>query len=201
MTEPLRMMVTCEPTPTSRELVRGHLYLTLGKESDGSYVAAAPEEVADAGPTDDAFRLAMSILRQTTARADLHAIETLPGIHLLVAQDGLAASRMVLVPELMGNAFGGVVVAVPAPDQLLVVPLNSARALDALHILASALSYALDAADEPLSDQLFWFDGTRWTALPVVHGEDEVTVVPPAAFVGVMNRLASMDLVQVVAES
>jgi len=198
----MRVVVTPQPSSISRELVRGHLYLTLAKELDGTYVAADSRDLDGTGMApDDMFKLAMSLMRQTTARADFHPVDTLPGLQLLIAQDGLAASRMVLVPELVPGALGGVVVAVPAADQLLIVPLTSASALDALQVLASALSHALDTAEQPLSDQLFWFDGHRWVPLPVVHGESEITVVPPPSFVGAMNRLASIDLVRVAAEA
>lgn len=202
MSPSMKVVVTTEPHTLSRELVRGHLYLSLAMETDGAYIAAEADDLATAGmPEDDVFGLAMSLLRQSTARADVLPVDTMPGLHLLVAEDGLAASRMVIVPELIGPTRGGVVVAVPAPDQLLIVPLNSAAAIDALHVLASALSYARDASDSPLSDQLFWFDGARWIPLPVVHGESEVTVLPPLAFVDTMNRLAAMDMVRVVGEA
>jgi hypothetical protein len=202
MSPSLRVVVTPRPSALSRELVRGHLYLTLVNERDGHYIAADAEDLGTTEMgTDEMFKLAMSLLRQNTARADLHPVATLPGLQLLVAQDGLAASRMALIPELVDTTLGGVVVAVPAADQLLIVPLQSASALEALQVLASALGHALDAIDHPLSDQLFWFDGSRWVPLQVVHGDSEITVVPPPAFVGTMNRLAAMDLVRVAAEA
>jgi hypothetical protein len=204
MTPSLRIVATPRSTELSRELVRGHLYLSVAQEIDGSYVSLTAADVANSGlGTDAMFDLGMSMMRQTTSRADLHPVDTLPGLMLLLSQDGLAASRMALLPELLGttHALGGIVVAVPSPDQLLCVPLHSARSLDALQVLASALGHALESLDNPLSDQLFWYDGTRWLPLTVIHGEDEVTVMPPPGFVRTMNRLASMDLVRVAGEA
>src|SRR5262249_27126407 len=157
MGPPIRVMVTSEPGFWSRELVRGHLYLTIGKEHDGSLTALNEEDVARSGlDRDDVFPLAMSLLRQATARADVKPVATLPGAHLLGARDGHAASRMVLIPELVeADTLGGVVVAVPAPDQLLIVPVRDASALESLQLLASAVSHAVDTAITPLSDQLF----------------------------------------------
>ena len=118
------------------------------------------------------------------------------------AADGLAASRIALVPELLGKeALGGFVVAVPSQSQLLCVPLKSARSLDALQILASALGHALTTSDEVLSDQLYWYDGSKWTPITVVHSREEVTVLPPPSFVRTMNRLAAMDLVRIAGEA
>lgn len=203
MTPPLRIVVTPTPTDLSRELVRGHLYLTVSQEMDGTYMPVTTADLPELGlDIDEVFAVGMSLLRQSTSRADLRPVDTLPGLMLMLSQDGLAASRMLLLPELLGSAaLGGVVVAVPSPDQLLCVPLQSARALDALQILASALGHALDSLERPLSDQLFWFDGLRWLPLTVIHGHDEVTVMPPAGFVRTMNRLASIDLVTVAGEA
>lgn len=203
MTPPLRIVATPRSTELSRELVRGHLYLSVAQEIDGTYMSLTPADLAASGlDVDEMFDLGMSMMRQTTSRADLRPVDTLPGLMFLLSQDGLAASRMALLPELLGSsALGGVVVAVPSPDQLLCVPLRSARALDALQVLASALGHALEALESPLSDQLFWYDGVRWLPLTVIHGDDEVTVMPPAGFVRTMNRLASMDLVRVTGEA
>lgn len=203
MSPPLRIVATPRPTELSRELVRGHLHLAVAQEVDGSYVMlTAADLVATGLDADETYELALSMLRQTTSRADVRPVDTLPGLMLVLSQDGLAASRMALLPELLGKAaLGGVVVAVPSPDQLLCVPLESARALDALQVMASALAHALDSLENPLSDQLFWYDGLRWIPLTVIHGEDEVTVMPPPGFVRTMNRLASMDLVRVAGEA
>ncbi|MEQ1500745.1 MAG: hypothetical protein ABMB14_00875 [Myxococcota bacterium] len=200
---PYRILVTPTPSELSRELVRGHLYLSVATERDGGLAPLTALEVEASGlPPDDLFGLAMSALRRTTSKADLRPVDTLPGLQFLVAGDGLAASRMVILPELLGPvALGGAVVAVPAPDQLLCVPLSSARALDTLQVLASALGHALDATDHPLSDQLFWYDGARWVPLAVIHGDEEVTVLPTPGFVRTMNRLAAIDLVTVTGEA
>jgi hypothetical protein len=201
---PYRILLTPSPTPLSRELVRGHLYVSVAApDTEGTYVPLTEAEIALSRLSrDEIFDLAMSDLRRTAARADLRPVDTLPGLYFYVARDGLAASRMALLEDLIDTTgLGGAVVAVPTPEQLLCVPLDSAHALDTLQVLASALGHALDASDEALSDQLFWFDGKRWIPLAVIHGEDEVTVLPTPAFVRTMNRLAAMDLVRVAGEA
>lgn len=203
MGPPIRVMVTQRPGSWSRELVRGHLYLTIGQEREGAIEELSAEDAARTGlHTDELFPLAMSLLRQSTARADVKPVAALPGLHLLIAKDGQAASRMVLIPELLqSNSIGGVVVAVPAADQLFIVPVRDASALESLQILASAVSRAVDTADTPLSDQLFWFDGEAWSAMAVEYNDEEITVLPPPAFVGAMSRIASIDLVREAAEA
>jgi hypothetical protein len=201
---PYRILLTPAPTTLSRELVRGHLYVSVAAPGeDGRCVPLTDAEIA-LSPLSrgELMDLAMSDLRRTATRADLRPVDTLPGLYFYVARDGLAASRMALLEDLIDTSgLGGAVVAVPTPDQLLCVPLDSAHALDTLQVLASALGHALEVSDDPLSDQLFWFDGTRWIPLAVIHGEEEVTVLPTPAFVRTMNRLAAMDLVRVAGEA
>lgn len=200
---PIRILLTSSPGELSREIVPGHLWVTVGIEQNGTTNPISGQEADKTGLDDDAlFRLAMSNLRQSTARADLRPVDTLPGLYFQLAADGLAASRIAIVPELLGReALGGFVVAVPSQSQLLCVPLKSARSLDALQILASALGHALTTSDEVLSDQLYWYDGSKWTPITVVHSREEVTVLPPPSFVRTMNRLAAMDLVRVAGEA
>lgn len=203
MGAPIRVLVTAQPGPSSRELVRGHLYLTIAQENERGIEALSDEDAALSGlRKDELFPLAMSLLRQSTARADVKPVAALPGLHLLVAKDGQAASRMVLIPELIdADALGGVIVGVPAPDQLLIVPVKDASALESLQLLASAVSRAMDTTDSPLSDQLFWFDGEAWVPMEVEYGETEITVLPPPSFVGAMSRIAAIDLVREAAEA
>lgn len=200
---PYRIILTPTPHPHCRELVRGQLYASIASTEGDRPIPLTEEQFTRSTLSPDAlFELAMSDLRRTTARADLRPVDTLAGLYFYVARDGLAASRMMVISDLIDRgSIGGAVVAVPSPDQLLCVPLDSAHALDTLQFLASALGHALDAVDEPLSDQLFWFDGSRWIPLAVIHGEEEVTVLPTPGFVRTMNRLAAMDLVRVAGEA
>lgn len=203
MTTPLRIVLVQHPTEVSREFVRGHLYLAVALDGEGTFTPLVQGDLDSLGlSADEAFHVAWDLLKRTTAASDLRPVDTLPGLHFLVAGDGLAASRMALLPDLVDALpLGGFVAAVPGPDQLLCVPLDSARALDALQVLASALGHAANATDNPLSDQMFWFDGQRWIPVAVHHGNEDITVLPPAAFVRTMNHLAAMDLVSVAGEA
>jgi hypothetical protein len=181
--------------------VEGHLYesvAVVGEDGSVTPLTAsaltAPAEVLLASVGDR--------VRRVTSPSDLLPVDTLPGLFVLVSDDGLAASRMRMVPDLVEpSPLGGVVVAVPGPDQLLCVPMHSAGAIDALQILASALGHAATHREYILSDQLFWFDGERWTFVPVQYGDEDITVLPPPGFVATVNRLAAMDLVQLAGEA
>jgi hypothetical protein len=185
----------------SRPLVEGHLYETVAVVGDDGTCSPLTLAMATAGP-DVLLASVSSRVRRSTAPADLLPVDTLPGLLVLVSDDGLAASRMRWLPDLVRPMpLGGLVVAVPGPDQLLCVPMHSAGSIDALQILASALGHAATHRAEVLSDQLFWCDGERWIPVPVQHGTEDITVLPPPAFVATVNRLAAMDLVQLAGEA
>jgi hypothetical protein len=186
--------------------VDGHLHESLAWEEEGSLTPVTFADLAPGGrfpaSEEDLLEAVSAHVRRATAAVDLRPVDTLPGLFLLVCADGLAASRMRMLPELFARyPLGGLVVAVPGPDQLLCVPMHSAGSIDALQILASALGHAATHRDYVLSDQLFWHDGERWTTVPVQHGDEDITVLPPPAFVATVNRLAAMDLVQLAGEA
>jgi hypothetical protein len=203
MSTPLRLMLTNRPREVSRVVVSGNLYATVGLQQ-GEHVVPirGPDlEVLESTPVE-LWRRAEGLLRRTTKPSDLLPVDTLPGLFFLTAGDGLAATRLMLLPELLAPLpFGGLLAAVPTPSQLYVVPLASSAGLDGLQTLAITASHAHETAEEPLSPNLFWYDGARWTTLRVgSHGED-LTVHPPRGFLEAMNRLAAMDFVRVAAEA
>jgi hypothetical protein len=199
----LRLLLTASPTQVSRPLVAGHLHESVALDDDGCVTPLTAADVETLGRShEELLEHGAELVRRTTSPTDLRAVDTLPGMFVLLSGDGLAASRLRLLPELYPRLpLGGLVTAVPGPDQLLVVPMVSAGSMDALQMLASALGHAATHREFVLSDQLFWFDGERWMTIPVEHGEEDITVLPPPAFVATIRGLASMDLVQVAGEA
>jgi hypothetical protein len=203
MSVPLRLTMTTSPREVSRVVVSGQLYATVALQQGEEVVPLRrPDlEVLDATPVE-AWRRAEALVRRTTLRRDLLPVDTLPGLFQLTAGDGLAASRLPLLPELLAPVpFGGLLAAVPTASELFVVPVGSSASLDALQTLAITATHAHETAERPLSPHLFWYDGARWRCLRVQVDGEEITVRPPAAFLEALRQLAAMDLVRVAAEA
>jgi hypothetical protein len=203
MSTPLRLMLTTTPREVSRVVVPGALYSTVALQQGEHVVPLRTPDVEVLESTHaELWRRAEGLLRRTTVHSDLTAIDTLPGLFMMVAGDGLAASRLLLLPELMAPLpYGGLLVAVPTSAQLFVVPLSSASGLDGLQTLAITANHSHETAEAPLSPNLFWYDGSRWQVLRVTSSGEDITVHPPKHFLAAMTRLAAMDFVRAAAEA
>jgi hypothetical protein len=145
---------------------------------------------------------ALAALRADTNWRDWQVVHTVPGMEAYLAGDGVSASRLLIFDHLVHAwPLGGVVVAVPASDQLMAVRLDSTADLDALNVMVTAAHYACTQSDRGLSDQVFWNDGERWHHLSVVHGNASIAIEPPSEFMEAIGRLAAMEMVGAVAEA
>lgn len=200
----LRIVMTDDPTEVSVEFVRDQLYLSVSTEDDeGEHHPVTLDELVASGMTEEqALDMARANLRGSSSRTDVRKVDTLPGLLFVKCADGLAASRLAILPDLLHPLpLGGVIAAVPELGQLLCVPLESARSIDAMQALASAVGHLEATRDYLLSDQLFWYDGARWRPVPVHHGEEDITVLPPPDFLRTMSHVAAMDLVSIAGEA
>ena len=202
--ERLRIVMTEDPAEVGAEFVRGQLHLSLSYDhEEGELRPVTREDLDAAGLSDEqAMEIARGNLRAASSRTDVRKVDTLPGLLFVKCSDGMAASRLAILPELLHPLpLGGVIAAVPELGQLLCVPLESARSIDAMQALASAVGHLEATRDHLLSDQLYWYDGERWRPVPVHHGEEDITVLPPPDFLRTMSHVAAMDLVSIAGEA
>jgi hypothetical protein len=155
--------------------------------------AVAPEEL---------MPLALDNLRVRSSIASWYPLRAVPGMLVYLAGDGHAAARLLLLKELLHPwPLGGVLVSVPTPDQLLVVPMDDLDNLAAFHVLVQSSHLAHQLGREPVTDQVFWFDGDTWSHVTVNHLEDTVEVVPPPRFLRMVEHLASLKMTPVEGEA
>ena len=101
-------------------------------------------------------------------------------------------------PEEVGDLFVAEVLLVPQQHDLSVLLGHPRRAQG---WVGPRANHAHDTAADPLSGNLFWYDGAHWQALRVDSLGDDLTVHPPRQFLATMSRLAAMDFVRAAAEA
>jgi len=151
---------------------------------------------------EDTLQLAVWNLRRLTHQSQWEAIPTVNGLYGYNALDGLSASRMLCLDTLLRPwPMEGVLISAPTPNQLLVVPLTDIEALNALRVLVLAGDTAVRVGTNPLSNQVFWFDGAQWEIITVEHMDESVELHPSPRFVEALERLTAITLVSAAAEA
>jgi len=182
--------------------VTGQLEVGLVRMGVRETFPVTPEDLVEWGVSfQQAFDVAFANLRARSSKARWQDVDTVPGMSIYLPGDGDAASRALLVAELADIPLEGVLFAVPTPEQLLVVRLADADALEAIRVLVNVAHLASSSSNRAITDQVFWFDGERIVHVPVMHTEDNVDVVPPPGLLAAVERLVSASLLPAVAEA
>lgn len=204
MAPALRPVIVSHGTSLSMPLIPGFVHVALALEADRQTVEVDRDMLKLLGMSPAvAFDRALEWLRATAGPAEVKPVDTVPGMFYIDVNDGQAASRMAVLPELFDSApLGGILAAVPSSEQLLCIPVHSVSAVDALRVMASAAGTAYEHATTPVCEQLFWHDGKAWSVVHVERVENgDITVMPPAPFFARMRQVAAMDLVRVAGEA
>ena len=161
-------------------LIPGHIEIALAvEEVDGHTRTLGPLDYrAWRASPQSLFPMALDNLRQRcgpswTAPGDGPAVR-------MCSSDQVASSRALLLPELMNPwPAEGVLVTVPCRDRLLCLPLRGVGDLRALDFVLHATQQLFQSTDDPISDQLFWFDCDHWSAINVRHDPEEGPILDP----------------------
>ncbi|TNE92687.1 MAG: hypothetical protein EP330_00815 [Deltaproteobacteria bacterium] len=150
----------------------------------------------------DAAAQAVANLREVAEDGtDWLEVPSAPALFALYAEDGDAASRMLVLDELLDVPIAGVLVAVPTRNQMVVLPLADYEDLQDLATLALGAQLAARASSRPLSTQLFYFDGSSWTTLHVKDEPGETEILPSPGLAAALETLAAQSLAPMVAEA
>jgi hypothetical protein len=200
---PIRPRICGPEVQPSLPLVEGHLHIALTVD-DGGDPRLVTQDDLDAWGTslDVLIDVARQRLLLESGPSDWIDVETVPGMIMLVGGDERASNRILVMDHMLREwPLGGVVVVVPAADQLLAVPMTEVSQLDALHVMITAAHYAHGTSSVPITDQAFWTNGQEWHTISIRHTESEVHIEPPAALLDVIGQLASMGMVAVAGEA
>ena len=180
----------------SHDLVPGQLSVGLVVDSPAG-VRSVDERDLNRwnASTEGLIGQALDNLRRRSSTDNWYSLRAVPGMLVYLAGDGHAAARLLILRELLNPwPLGGVLVSVPTPDQLLVVPLDSLEHLSTVQVLVQSGHLAHSLGREPVTDQLFWFDGANFAHMVVNHNEDTVEVLPPPGFLAMVEQLASLGM-------
>lgn len=178
------------------DLVPGQLSVGLVVDSPGGVHTVDERDLSRWSASQESLAAqALDNLRQRSSTDNWYSLRAVPGMLVYLAGDGHAAARLLLLKELLNPwPLGGVLVSVPTPDQLLVVPLDDLEHLSTVQVLVQSGQLAHSLGREPVTDQLFWFDGEKFAHMVVNHSEDAVEVLPPPGFLAMVEKLASLGM-------
>ena len=174
-----------------RIVVPGHLAIHLWD--------AVGQRVDEAGlwrrsvTADTAFIAAQRGRSVTSVQARSHP--SAPAIRMIADIDGDAASQALSFRDLFCPfPHAGVVFVVPSRDQLLALPLVDMGSLGWMDVLANACLQAYAACEQPLSDRLFWYDGSSFQCFGRTQTSEGLVLDPPVGFGRFVQRLACRAL-------
>lgn len=201
---PVRPVLFGPEEPDTLPVVAGVLHVGLVLDDvDGPRRVTQEDLGAWGASTASLLALALNRLALGSDADRWVPVEAVPGLAIYQAEDGESASRLLVIDQLISAwPLGGVVVGIPASNQLFAVTLETLDDLDALNVLVVATQFAYEAADQPLTDRVFWTDGRRWLPVAVRHtDDDEVVVELPDAAQAALGRLAALGFAAVAGEA
>ena len=200
---PIRPKIVGPEVQPSIPLVEGLLHVALTVDDGGHPRLVTQEDLDSWGASLEALvEVARERLLLESGPRDWIEVDTVPGMIMLVGGDERASNRMLVMEHMLRDwPLGGVVVVVPATDQLLAVPMTNVSQLDAMNVMVTAANYAYQSTSMPITNQAFWTDGKSWHPIVITHNDAEVHIEPPPALLDAIGRLASMGLVAVAGEA
>ena len=182
--------------PLSQAIVPGCLYLGVfwqGPQGPQKVTASALEEWNL--PIATVIEIAKWNLRRKTPASGWTEVDTIGGLHTYFAKDGNASSRALCLEDLIRPwPFEGVLVSCPTRDQLYVLPLNYLEVLQAIRIMVLAGNVSRLEGSIPLSNQLFWYDGTTWEQIQIRYREEQVEIQPSSRFMDALERITAVNM-------
>jgi hypothetical protein len=192
---PLHRPEEGEAAPWSQRLENTDLVVNLVVDSPDRMCYVTNQLVTDSGAPGSAWleRALANLLARTPAEC-LAEVHEDTGIRLCAVGDAYDSSRALILDRLLPEAGAdGFFVAVPARDQLLVLPVDE-EALAQLHVLRLFATQNFKSTPYPISDEVYWVRGGVWRPFPIEVRDDKIVVEPPAEFAEVLKRLMPGEL-------
>jgi hypothetical protein len=178
------------------DLVPGRLSVSLVLDGVEGPRAVDDRDLRGWGKTFEAvLSESLDNLRRKTRLSSFQPVRTAPGLYAWLGDDGLGASRALILRDLVRPwPLAGALIAMPSPDQLLVLAISELSALDAVSTLAQTALIAEALGSKPVTEDLFWHDGITLQHVPVVQTDDDVELDPPRDFLLALRRVAALEM-------
>jgi hypothetical protein len=145
--------------------------------------------VTDSGrPATEWVDKALANLADRTPADCFQVVDEETGMRMCAVADAYDSSRALLLDRLLGGDGDGYFVALPARDQLLVLPVNK-DGLAHVPLLKALAEKSYQNTPYAISGDVFWVHGDAWHLFPIRIQGERVTVEPPVAFHPVLDRL------------
>lgn len=176
----------------SRTLCEDYIDLSLVIDQPDIVTFATPEMVAGWG-VEHAEAHAMGNLRKLVKKDDFRPLSEVGQLRMCATSDSYAASRALMVEELLADEGGdGVLLAMPSRDLLFAEPLAADSVQDLVY-LALLARKSVSELPYPLSGEVFWVRGSNWQHVPIRIEDGQMNVEASEEFGEVIKRLMGED--------
>lgn len=167
------------------DIIPGHLsaYIVIDYPETVSYVVQ--HDLDTWGTTFEAiYPIALENLRKRTSpKKVVRPIKQLPTMKIYNAMDAFDAARALLLQDLLTPwPKYGAIFAVPTRDNLMFAPVEGMDTMKALDGMITITARFLENPSNPISDQVFWFDGKTFDVIGIKQENGKRGVYPPERF-------------------
>lgn len=171
----------------TRSVCADYLDLALVIDQPDIVTFATPEMVAGWG-SEQAEAYAMDNLRRMAKPSDFRQVKEIGRLRMCATSDSYAASRALLVEELVSGQDDGVLLALPSRDLLFAEPLEAESVQDLVY-LALLARKSVSELPYPLSGEVFWVRRQDWQRIPIRIEDGQMNVDATDEFGLVLKRL------------
>lgn len=173
----------------SRTLCPEQLELALVIDQPDVVTFATPELVSGWGAAD-AEAAAMANLAKIAGPGDFKLLgEQVGQLRMCATTDSYATSRVLLAERFLdADPALGVLAALPSRDLLFAEPLARETLHDMVYLSLLARKSVVEQP-YPLSGEVFWVRGGRWTHIPIRVEDGQMNVDSPEEFAEVIKQL------------
>jgi hypothetical protein len=178
------------------EVVDNQIYVSIKVDSAyGSRCLSHADLSAWRSDLLELLPCAVANLRARTTKCFTGTVGPAGEVWAYRTDDGLAASRILILPDMFDALPAkGLVASVPSANELLYIKLDGPEVEQDMLGLLAATQQAFQMAEQPLSHQLFWFDRQRWSLLRIKSVDGGLSLDSTAEWLEAIRRSTAVGM-------